>query len=83
MLAGEVYLNEERQLGGAWEDRRIRAEERHAAEKRMGEEWARQLVIDAKKRAQAASEAVRVAKLTPTQLVLAQRRADRKRRRAA
>jgi len=80
-LSGASLIDEDRQLVGAWDDRRIRAEERAAAEIRLGPEWARRLVVDAKRRAGAASKDAQRARMTPSQIIIAQRREERKQRR--
>jgi hypothetical protein len=75
-------LTERGQLNGAWDDWRIGTEERAAARTRIGEEWSRKLVLAAKSYAGSASAAARRARMTPTQVAIAERREARKQRRA-
>lgn len=56
-------------------------EEREQATRRIGEQWARELVALSKSRAGEASSLARKSRLTPTQIALAEARENRKARR--
>lgn len=69
---GDVFL-----ARAAWEDRRVLSEERAAAAERIGEDWSARLVENAKIRAGEISSIARKAKMTPTQIALAEARQQR------